>query len=756
MSVEKERLTAYVLDEVEATERAAIEAALAADPELRAEVEELRLLGGELRTVLAAEPEPIFDPKRRQAVEHGPATLGSRGLTYLASWLRWPVLVPVAVCGLLLIVFLSRGPEITPDSKVVETPVPDSAEAEVVAVVPPPVEAAPEPGRAQPTAPRTGTVPTEVAATTAGAEAERTGFQPPPVEPTAMPVQQADQLVALATPPPTPLPQPRPKRDGVLSHLQGVALFDETSSSFGGAGPLMMRTLTPPGAPVMADEGISLPGAQGDPNFNTEAYDRIRDNPFKDPRQDPLSTFSIDVDTAAYANVRRFLERSALPPPDAVRIEELVNYFDYAYPEPTGKEPFAVDVEVNQAPWKPEHRLLRIGIKGRTMKSQARPAANLVFLLDVSGSMNHPDKLPLVQRSLRLLVEQLGPSDRVAIAVYAGSSGLVLPSTPGSEGATILQALDRLQAGGSTNGGQGIRLAYDVARQHFVPGGINRVVLATDGDFNVGVTNRGELTRLIEDQAKSKIFLTVLGFGSGNLKDAQMEELADRGNGQYAYIDRLQEARKVLVEQLGGTLQTIAKDVKLQLEFNPAAVKAYRLIGYENRVLAKEDFNDDTKDAGELGAGHTVTALYELVPSEVAFEFKGVDPLKYQQTAPSGKGTMELGTLKLRYKEPEGSRSGLLAFTLRDKGRKAPERSPDFAFAAAVAGFGLLLRGSEYKAGSSYTQVRELTTPGLARDPHGYRREFLGLVDRAERLALPPPIPDPLPTGEAEPTGGGR
>jgi Mg-chelatase subunit ChlD len=360
---------------------------------------------------------------------------------------------------------------------------------------------------------------------------------------------------------------------------------------------------------------------------HTESYDRIYENPFLDVRQNPLSTFSIDVDTASYANVRRFLNGGSLPPKDAVRIEELLNYFTYHYAPPADDRPFAVHTEVAGCPWEPKHRLLRVALKGREIDLDNRPASNLVFLIDVSGSMDDPAKLPLLKTALHLLIDKLAENDRVAMVVYAGSSGLVLPSTSGLYKETIWAALDRLQAGGSTNGGSGIQLAYQVAREKFIPGGTNRVILCTDGDFNVGVTDQGSLTRLIENEAQSGVFLSVVGFGAGNLKDSTMEKLADRGNGNYAYIDTANEARKVLVEQLGGTLVTIAKDVKLQLEFNPGKVSAYRLIGYENRLLRAEDFNDDKKDAGEIGAGHTVTALYELVPAGTEVSTSRVDAL---------------------------------------------------------------------------------------------------------------------------------
>ncbi len=478
-------------------------------------------------------------------------------------------------------------------------------------------------------------------------------------------------------------------------------------------------------------------------SFNTEAYGFRKDNDYQRVADHPLSTFSIDVDTAAYANVRRFLTQGQRPPADAVRIEELVNYFSYHYPQPIGNVPFAASLEVASAPWAPEHRLVRVGLKGREVSDAVRPQANLVFLLDVSGSMQSPNKLPLVKQSLRLLVDKLRPDDRVAIAVYAGSSGLALPSTPVRRKADILEAIDRLDAGGSTNGALGIHLAYDIAKANFVEGGVNRVILATDGDFNVGTTNEGELVRLVGEKAQSGVFLSVLGFGMGNLKDGTLEQIADKGNGNYAYIDSLAEAKKALVEQAGGTLVTIAKDVKIQVEFNPAQVAAYRLIGYENRLLAKEDFNNDQVDAGEIGAGHTVTALYEVVPAGAelpgAAATPAVDELKYQpvknpESRIQKSLTGELLTVKIRYKEPTGDTSSKLEFPLRDAGTRFADASQDFKFAASVAAFGMVLRDSPHKGSLTLADVSAWGREGLGSDAGGYRSEFLGLVGKAQAL----------------------
>jgi Ca-activated chloride channel family protein len=476
-----------------------------------------------------------------------------------------------------------------------------------------------------------------------------------------------------------------------------------------------------------------------EPEFNTEGYDRIYDNPFLSVAQNPLSTFSIDVDTASYANVRRFLQSGKLPPRDAVRIEELINYFTYDYTPPDTCVPFSVHIDVADCPWSSGHQLARVSLKGREISSDQRPPSNLVFLIDVSGSMQPANKLPLLKTALRMLVNQLSEGDRVAIVVYSGAAGLALPSTSCESRETILAALERLEAGGSTNGGAGIQLAYQVAADNFIRGGTNRVILATDGDFNVGVTNRGDLTRLVEDRAKTGIFLSVLGFGMGNLKDSQIEQLADKGDGNYAYIDSLDEARKVLVDQLGGTLITIARDVKIQIEFNPRTVGAYRLIGYENRLLRSEDFNDDRKDAGEIGAGHTVTALYELVPSGQVANIPQVDPLKYQKPATpndsaANGGNAELMTVKLRYKEPNSNTSQLIERAVANSDRRLADAPADFQFVAAVAAFGMILRDSEHKGTATMDRVLSWAEAGRGQDREGYRSDFVKLVKLAQSL----------------------
>lgn len=472
------------------------------------------------------------------------------------------------------------------------------------------------------------------------------------------------------------------------------------------------------------------------PKMNTEEYDKISDNGYKLVTQDALSTFSADVDRASYSNVRRYINTGSLPPKDAVRIEEMINYFSYNYPQPTGDDPFSITLESGDCPWNTKHKLVQIGLQGKKIETEKLPSGNLVFLIDVSGSMDSPDKLPLVKSSLRLLVNELRPNDHVALVVYAGAAGLVLEPTAGNNKDRIMQAIDNLQAGGSTAGGAGIALAYKTAKEHFDKDGNNRVILCTDGDFNVGASSDAELERMIEEKRRDGIFLTVLGYGTGNYKDSKMEKLADRGNGNYAYIDNLQEANKTLVSEMGGTLVTIAKDVKIQVEFNPAQVKAYRLIGYENRLLNKEDFNDDKKDAGEIGAGHTVTALYEIIPAGSDEKIPGVDSLKYQKpvqlTAAASGG--ELLTVKFRYKAPKEDVSKLITRTL-DAKAAARKNSENFQFASAVVEFGMLLRDSEYKGDSDWKKMITRAKAAKGEDEGGYRAEFIRLAESAQGLS---------------------
>lgn len=475
---------------------------------------------------------------------------------------------------------------------------------------------------------------------------------------------------------------------------------------------------------------------------NTEGYSAIHENGFKDVMHNPLSTFSIDVDKASYSNVRRFLNMGQLPPMDAVRIEEMINYFHYDYPEPKGKHPFSVYTEISQCPWNENHQLLHVGLKGKSIDKSELPASNLVLLLDVSGSMSAANKLPLLKQAFRMLVNELRPEDRVAIVVYAGAAGLVLESTPGSKKEQIIAALDQLQSGGSTAGGAGLKLAYKVAQENFIEDGNNRIILATDGDFNVGSSSNAEMERLIEQKREHGVFMTVLGFGMGNYKDDKMEIIADKGNGNYAYIDNIQEARKVFITEFGGTLFTIAKDVKFQIEFNPARVKGYRLVGYENRLLNDEDFNDDKKDAGEMGAGHTVTALYEVIPAGSDESLKSIDPLKYQSSSETRKATeevradlsAELMTLKLRYKKPDGNTSTKVEIPVKGNVLDLEETSDNFRFSAAIAEFGLILRNSQYKEDASMEHVIAMAKNSRGEDEEGYRSEFLKLVKLADTM----------------------
>ena len=529
---------------------------------------------------------------------------------------------------------------------------------------------------------------------------------------------------------------------GIFNQLaSGDAADDGSSMRESNLAPPQPALSTLQNAPAQYETGNvrGRPAPESPPGYDREGYNPIAENRFLSARNNPLSTFSIDVDGAAYSNVRRFLRNGQRPPIDAVRIEELINYFSYDYPEPNGDEPFSLITELSAAPWNPQHQLVHIGLQGQSIPSEDLPPANLVFLLDVSGSMNSPDKLPLLQSAFSLLVNELDEDDTVSIVVYAGAAGVVLEPTAGDENDAILDAIAQLEAGGSTAGGEGVQLAYQLAREQFIEDGNNRVILATDGDFNVGTSSEAGLIRLIERERDNDIFLTVLGFGTGNLQDAKMEQLANHGNGNYAYIDSLMEARKVLVNEMGATLLTLAKDVKLQVEFNPAKVQAYRLIGYENRLLAAEDFNDDSRDAGELGAGHSVTALYEVIPvgvdSEV--ELPEVDDLRYQNSADGDdldldtETAQEMMLVKLRYKDPTADTSQRIDRPVRDRPVSLSQTSDDFRFAAAVAAFGLWLRQSEFRGQSDLTLAQELAQDALGGDRHGYRAEFLELLELA-------------------------
>ncbi len=492
-------------------------------------------------------------------------------------------------------------------------------------------------------------------------------------------------------------------------------------------------------------DGIRVRGSANQPNSisvyreseNNESYGQFVENSYQNVRKNPLSTFSIDVDRASYTNIRRYINQGSLPPTDAVRIEEMINYFNYNYSAPENNDVFSITTEYTDCPWNTEHKLVHIGLKGVEVDMKDSPANNLVFLIDVSGSMNSPDKLPLLKSGLNLLIDQLRDQDRVSIVVYAGAAGVVLPSTKGNKKDVIKDVLDQLSAGGSTAGGAGINLAYQIAKDHYIKDGNNRVILATDGDFNVGVSDDRALISLIEEKRNDNIFLSVLGFGTGNLKDSKMEQLANKGNGNYNYIDNALEAKKVLVTELGGTLLTIAKDVKIQIEFNPAFVKSYRLIGYENRKLNDEDFNDDKKDAGELGSGHTVTALYEIVPKDSKEQLTNIDELKYQNITEdviSDAYHEEVLTIKFRYKKPKENKSELVSKVLYNNNTKLTEANKDCQFSIAVAQFGMLLRNSKYKGNVTYDSIITLAKAAKGEDDNGYRAEFIRMVEMAELI----------------------
>jgi len=732
------RLTAYALGELDETERAAIEYELLHSEAVRRAVGEIRATAEVLRKELGNEPRLQLSEAQRSSIERmfQPA---KRKTFFAPSRALYAGAAVLAVASLFLVVYLNWSERRTslentfdtdsngriigrgssPRTVVQESPKPP----EVIRKQSHPVQQTPE------------QVPTKTPVVRLDKEKGGVGIGTELIvrnEAASQSLVQAAQIgqkeivassaVAVPMLPPATLRSTAGPGEGggtaAHSFLRKFLLQDTVSVSQGYESE-EQKTLR--------DKGSYRQ------DFNTETYDRVVDNPFMRATQNPLSTFSIDVDTAAYANVRRFLSSGALPPKDAVRIEEMVNYFAYSYTGPKNSDPFSTQVEVASAPWKPEHRLVKVGLKGREIAQDKRPPSNLVFLIDVSGSMQPPNKLPLIKRGLPLLIEKLTENDRVAIVVYAGASGLVLPSTTCDHKAKILTALENLEAGGSTNGASGIQLAYDTAIANFIKGGTNRVILATDGDFNVGVTNQGELTRLIEEKAKSGVFLSVLGFGMGNYKDSTLEKLADNGNGNYGYVDSLQEARKVLVEEMGGTLITIAKDVKIQVEFNPALVGAYRLIGYENRILRAEDFNDDTKDAGEIGAGHTVTALYEVVPAGKEGTLPGIDALKYQKPVEASRESKsgELLTVKLRYKHPDGTTSKLMQFPVSDRGTGWAQASRDFKFASAVAALGMILRDSPYKGNATIDSVLELAEAGKGEDKQGYRAEFIELAKTA-------------------------
>lgn len=732
LAADDPRLTAYALGQLDAADlapaRAAVEAAIAADPALAAEVDAVRAVSTDLAAALAGETAATggLDDARRARVARAAARAPRTRRFVVPAW--WPVgpartayltrsalaaLATVLVVVLPLTYWAGRA-FLSPGS-----PRAMSSGADVglgsMAVG--------DPGITQldardPADSRAAVPPMAAIAPDAG-DAERSAAGPVPgsLPPLARGNTNDTALDSASVP------------DAAYNSIQ-VDDFDLPPDLHATAvAPLHRPTPDPYRAPP--------PGGEG--------YRGVVDNPFLRVADAPLSTFGVDVDSASYANIRRFVTQGQLPPADAVRIEEMVNYFSYAYapPSPRDELPFAIDVAAHPAPWAPEHRLVRIALKGREVDADRRPAANLVFLVDVSGSMDDPHKLPLVQHGLTELAKQLRSDDRVAIVTYAGEAGIALESTPGSRRGAIVDGIRRLSAGGSTNGAAGILTAYEIARRYHIEGGINRVILATDGDFNVGVTGDDALVRLISAEAAGGTFLTVLGFGMGNLQDGKLEQLADRGNGHYAYIDGAAEARRVLVTELEGTLVTIAKDVKVQVEFNPAQVAGYRLIGYENRALAPEDFADDRVDGGEIGAGHSVTALYEVVPAGAAVPGADGVPLRYQDGGDAagrdrrGDGGVgdEMLLVKLRWKEPDGHASTERDVPFVDRGAGARAADADWRFAASVAAFGMLLRGSPYAGAADWRMVLDLAEGGLGRDDGGWRHEFLDLVQRARTLA---------------------
>jgi secreted protein with Ig-like and vWFA domain len=793
------RLTAAALDELGPEERAELEAALAASPAAQRELDEIRATAGLLREALAAEPLPEMagrpvplefpsDPPA-PAVVPVPDNVAVFPRRAARPWL-WAAATVVllgVLAGLLL------PPLATSRKRAMQLTRVETTE------VPAPSAATPPAGPAATAKPDQLSESTPPAAA-AGAAAEfftdplaaRAGYVQGSTTPADGGVTPLDALGRNQAAPNVALDNSADAGARSLSSAQPSppALTPDLASRYG-----LARSPAQPAAPVpeialMKRYGLALPATPASPQLERErllaegrgaapalafkesaerqrplpalqeaevryqrellrrgedanpGYVDLVENAFLPALAEPLSTFGLDVDTGSYANLRRFLKAGQLPPPGAVRLEEIVNYFPYAYAEPRGEHPFGVQVETASAPWAPQHRLVRIALRGRGLGG-ARPPSSFVFLVDVSGSMQPEERLPLLKQALRALVKRMAPTDRVALVTYASSAGVALPSTSCERVEVILEAIDGLAAGGSTNGEGGLRAAYDEARRHFIPGGVNRVLLCTDGDFNVGVSDQDELVKLIEEQAKSGVHLTTLGVGTDNYKDALMRRLADQGNGNYAYLDSFEEAQRVLVEQMDATFVTIAQDVKAQVEFNPARAGAWRLLGYEKRALAHQDFNDDRKDAGEIGAGHTVTVLYEVIPPGVAPAAAPVDGLKYQRpaapaAAPAPAAALvpsdELLTLKLRYKRPGEAQSRLLEFAVKDDGRRFEQAGADFRFAAAAAGFAMMLRDSPHRGTLSFGQVSEIAAAARGADPGGWRAEFLTLVKKAQEL----------------------
>jgi Ca-activated chloride channel family protein len=720
INLDDPNLTAFALGELPATDHAKMEEAVASSPEAQSLVAETQ----QFARLLRAEYEADRQQPKSDVLEKRPYLVGMEEQRRSSSRYQWGSLAAAlaifAVLGALAISTIQRESGRL-EKRIADNPKPAVSKEAASETT---VEAEPGPSAdvyvaQQPVAPNAT----------------------PPSITTVPELTEEPAKVAPSTTHAFKDSKQPPAMDSAAGKMAGLG-----SGHFSAPAPPPMARMLRKSAPGELTEA-DMPSRYRQ-DFNTATYDRVEENPFLPAATNPLSTFSIDVDTASYSNVRRFINNGSLPPKDAVRVEEMINYFSYDYREPEGDTPFSIDLDATACPWDSSHRLLRIGLKGREVANEKRPASNLVFLLDVSGSMMPVERLPLVKQAMRLLVEKLSEKDRVAIVIYAGGSGLALTSTSGNEKEKILRALEELKAGGSTNGAEGIELAYKTAADNFIKGGVNRVILATDGDFNIGVTNQGDLIRLIEEKAKGGVFLSVLGVGTDNLKDSTMQKLADKGNGNYAYLDSVDEARKVLVQQINGTLMTIAKDVKIQVEFNPARVVSYRLIGYEKRMLRKEDFNNDKIDAGEIGAGHTVTALYEVVPAgagavDPAASVPPVDLLKYQSPNPAAvaattpadsKASPEMVTVKLRHKKPEGDTSELTERSFTDNGSKFENAAPDLKFAAAVAEFGMLLRDSQYKGKATMGAVIEWAQEGRGRDTAGYRAGFIEMARKAQTL----------------------
>jgi len=728
------RLTAYALGELPEAERAQFEAELKASPECQKLVEEIRAAAALLENEFAEQKSLELNRAQRRAIEDRLRPVKSRTEKILSRLFLYGATAAAAcVLAAMLLPALSKSKSKARRVAFVATPEikrsddRSQAKARVLASVEPATPAA---------VPLSGSSDQVVVGApvpeAASGQKELAGKSEVVVN-----GNLANRSESLNAPAPVLTPPPQSLRRYSAIGLSPATPAPSTRefSVQGGRGPETDE--------FHANRRPEFSGAPRVDRYfeshDTASYPHLVENSFHSARNQPLSTFSIDVDTASYANVRRFLNEGRMPPRDAVRLEELINYFSYDYPQPRGDDPFSANIEVAGCPWNPEHRLVRIGLHGREIARDKRPPSNFVFLIDVSGSMSPRERLPLLKQALRQLVKKMNAEDRVAIVVYASEAGLKLESTSCEKKEKILRAIDELGAGGSTNGGDGIRQAYRVAEENFIKDGVNRVLLCTDGDFNVGTTDQSELIRLIQREARSGVFLTTLGVGTDNYKDALMQNLADKGNGNYHYLDSLEEAQKVLIDQMNGTLVTIAKDVKIQVEFNPAQVGAYRLIGYEKRLLRKEDFNNDAKDAGEIGAGHTVTALYEIVPPGRAIS-GAVDDLKYQQPMEEKPeryvttGSRELLTLKLRYKQPDGERSRLLEFAVTDTGKSFRGASKDFRFAASVASFGMLLRDSEFKGDASYREVQNWAESAKGNDTEGYRAEFINLVRKARSL----------------------